>query len=289
MTRPVVVGIDGSPTGQLALDWAAAEAVRRARPLHLLHAYGWPFPDIPQLPEAYMSRFGRDVQAAGAQLLEIHAVAVSATNPELTVTTQLSGDLPSAALLAAARTAATVVVGSRGLGGFAGLLVGSVSVQVATHAECPVVVVRRTRPTAGDLLVGVDRAEPADAILDYAFQQAAWQGKRLVAVHAWRWPEQAEPGDVLSPVFDPDSEQARQERFLADILAGWQEKYAHVPVQQRVVRGRPGRVLAEASRHATLTVVGSSRHSTTIGLLLGSVSQFVLHHAGSPVAVVHPD
>jgi hypothetical protein len=103
-----------------------------------------------------------------------------------------------------------VVVGSRGLGGFTGLQVGSVGVQVATHATCPVVVVRRTQPNSGDVLVGVDRTGPAEAILDYAFQQAAWCGKRLVAVHAWRWPAQAEPGGVMSPVFDPDSEQVRQ-------------------------------------------------------------------------------
>jgi len=192
MQISVVVGIDGSPASKYAINWAAEEASLRGRPLHLLHACGWPLLDVPLGPDLYRlpvaGRTSDDVRSAAEQLVHGAADAVRSANPSLEVTTEVSSDLPSAALITASQTAAAVVLGSRGLGGFTGLLLGSVSLQVATHARCPVVIARQAASAGGDIVVGVDGSGRSDAAVGYAFEQAAWRGAALTAVHAWRWP-----------------------------------------------------------------------------------------------------
>jgi nucleotide-binding universal stress UspA family protein len=290
MARPVVVGVDGSPAATHALQWGADEAARRRLRLHLLHAFGWSWPEIPVSPEAYGLPAGHrgpaDIRAAARRLVREAADAVRAGHPYLDVTVQVSSDLPAAALTAVSRNAAVVVLGSRGMGGFAGLLVGSVSIQVAAHAHCPTVVVRRPGRTGAGVLVGVDGSQPADAVIGYAFDEASSRRTGLMAVHAFRWPASTGSGDILPTVHDPALLRAEEERLLSETLAGWREKYPDVPVRTRLATGRPGPVLADASAAAELSVVGSRRHGPAAGLLLGSVSRYVLHHAASPVAVV---
>jgi nucleotide-binding universal stress UspA family protein len=209
-----------------------------------------------------------------------------ALDPDLDVSTELSEDTAAAALVAASDEAAAVVVGSRGLGGFHGLLVGSVSAQVATHARSPVVVVRSPATTTDRIVVGVDGSPHSVAALGYAFEQADWRSSALVAVHAWSRPVSSEPGDILPLVYDATEVQAEESRVLAEAVAGWSERYPDVPVEQRVVRGHAASVLSDESREAQLLVVGSRGHGGFTGLLLGSVSHRVLHHARCPVAVV---
>jgi nucleotide-binding universal stress UspA family protein len=290
MTNPVVVGLDESPAAGLALMWGAAEAARRHRPLHLLHAHGWPQLDLPLGPDGAALQWGTRtagaVRARADGLLADAATVVRRSGLAVEITTGARPDLPAAALIAASRTAAVVVVGSRGLGGFAGLLLGSVSIQVAAHAHSPVVVVREAAGDRRDVVVGVDGSEVSVAAIGYAFEQAAWRSGTLVAVHAWRWPVSTGPGDIAPLVYDPLDVTAEAERMLAEAVAGWHEKFPDVRVERRLVHGPAAPALVGASAHAELTVVGSRGRGGFGGLLLGSVSHQVLHHALSPVAVV---
>ena len=153
---------------------------------------------------------------------------------------------------------------------------------MATHAECPVVVVREPGPAASDMpvVLGVDGSS-VEAAVAFAFDAAARRQVPLVAVHAWR-DLMIDPG--LEAALDLDA--ADEQEILAERLAGWAEKYPEVPVQGRVVRARAARALVEASAHAQLVVVGSRGRGGLAGTLLGSVSRAVLLHAHCPVAVV---
>jgi nucleotide-binding universal stress UspA family protein len=179
------------------------------------------------------------------------------------------------------------VLGSRGLGGFSGLVIGSTAVAVAGHAHAPVVVIRADEPPAdGPVVVGVDGTPVGEAAIAFAFAQASARGVDLVAVHAWTdlVVEAAYVGGAAALDFAPLEEQAAE--TLAERLAGWQEKYPDVHVVREVVRERAARALLRNSEHAQLVVVGTRGRGGFRGLVLGSTSQHLLQHARCPVAVV---
>lgn len=274
---PVVVGVDGSPGSLAAVDWAAADANRRRRRLRIVHALQWPAMvyapfavPVPPLYEATM-------REAAEQILDEAVARARAVAPGVGVVTDLAVQPPAAVLLAESGRAATLVVGSRGLGGFTGLLLGSVGTELAAHAACPLVVVRHedrpAGPEAGRVVAGFDGSQHARNALGFAFEQAACRGTALTVVHASSRPESTGPGD--------------DERLgLADSMREWTERYPGVDVRQSVVRGRPAAVLTELSAGAELLVVGSRGRGGFTGLLLGSVSQAAVHHAACPVVVV---
>ena len=199
-----------------------------------------------------------------------------------------------ALLIEESESARMAVLGSRGLGGFQGMLVGSVSVGVAEHGHCPVVVVRgRTLadppPEGGPVVVGVDGSPVSDAAVAFAFDEASLRGVPLVAVHTWTDPAVGETWSV--PPFDIDYEAlaAEESRLLAERMAGWDEKYPDVPVRQVVTRDRPVRGLLKEAEGAQLLVVGSHGRGQLAGMMgLGSTSRALLHHSTCPVAVVRP-
>jgi len=283
-----VVGVDGSVAARYALEWAAADVHLRPRRLHLLHACGWPLVDLPLGPDAYRlpasARTREDVYALAEKML---ADAASLVDPEIPVTTEISSDLPGRALLAASETADTVVVGSRGTGGFAGLLLGSVAEQVASHGRCPVVVVRPAPAPHGPVVVGIDGSPASLAALRYAADQAVARGTLLRAVHAWRWPVSAGPGDQVPVDHDRAVPAVDEERVLVEALAGLGAEFPDLTVERRLIHGRAAPALLSAGSDAALTVVGSHGRGGFTGLLVGSVSHQVLHHAAGPVAVVH--
>lgn len=286
MDGRVVVGIDGTVASRRALDWAIAEVRARPRPLHLLYACGWALLELPMGPDGYRLPMGSggDVHAMAEKIL---AEAAGVVGPATGVSTEISTDLPGRALLTASRTASTVVVGSRGAGGFGGLLLGSVAEQVAAHGRCPVVVVRPAPDPGGPVVVGVDGSPASRAALRYAAGQAVARDVVLRAVHVWRWPVPAGPGDMLPPVYDPAVLAAEEQRVLAEAVAGLAVDMPDLRVERRLVRGRAAPALLAAAGDAALTVVGSRGHGGFTGLLLGSVSHQLLHHAAGPVAVVH--
>lgn len=285
MTPPVVVGVDGSESALWATRWAADEATRRRAPLRIVHAFeipvGYPpgFVDWHMLHEALAER-GRTWLA---QAEKVAKETVGDGVPVETVQVE-AGAVPT--LLAESERAALVVVGTRGMGGFVGLVVGSTAVEVSARARCPVVTVREEGSGTGPVVVGVDGTPVGEAAIAFAFAEASIRGTDLVAVHTWTdlLVETAFAGGAAALDFAPIAQQA--EEVLGERLAGWTEKYPDVRVSRHVSHERAPKALLRHAEKAQLVVVGSRGRGGFRGLLLGSTSQHLLHHAPCPVAVV---
>lgn len=282
----VVVGVDGSGPALAAVRWAAGEARRRGVALRLVTAVGWEGYATSAIPEfdADLAR-GALLRAARDTVDDAAAAAVAAA-PGVDVDVRVRSGAPATVLLEEGSGATALVVGNRGNGGFTGLLVGSVGVSVAAHARCPVVVVRgdgrAVRPGA-PVVVGVGESAGGEAAVAFAFEEAVRRGAPLVAVHAW-----IETGidPLLCAYVDWDAVAAEERRVLADAVTPWTAKYPDLEVRESVVRDGAVRALVGAAAGAALVVVGSRGYGTARGLLVGSVSQGLLHHAPCPVAVV---
>ncbi|GAA2896068.1 universal stress protein [Pseudonocardia halophobica] len=285
----VVAGVDGSDSALDATRWAAADAARRGTRLRLVAAVGWTTFQPAGLP-ALGQEYQRQVTARAAEEhLEAAVAAAREVAPGVEIEREVRGGEAPVVLRTESERAALVVVGTRGRGGFSGLLLGSVAVAVATHAECPVVVVRGTSAPDGPIVVGVDGSDGGgenEAALGVAFEEASRRSVPLVAVHAW---SEAVLDPFLVPLLDRTVVQAEQEKALEGRLAGWTAKYTGVDVRAVIVVDGAARELVDRSTGAALVVVGSRGRGTVAGALLGSVSQAVLHHAASPVAVVRPE
>jgi nucleotide-binding universal stress UspA family protein len=286
---PVIVGVDGSTSALGAVRLAAHEARMLGRPLRVVHAFIWPLMHVPLGP----SPTGPPETGLrhDAEVIVKNAVAEAArAEPHVEITAQILAGAAAPVLLQEARHAALVVLGDRGLGGFTSLLVGSVAVQVAAHAECPVMIARGDLGAGGPVVVGVDGSHVSDLAIAFAVEEAARRGTGLLAVHAWTHPVSTGPGDMLPLVYDVDDVQAEEDRLLAESIVGCRDRYPDVAIDHRLVRGRPAPTLIAESARAQLLVVGSHGRGGFAGLLLGSVSHAVLHHARCPVVIVRsPD
>ncbi|OKI66860.1 universal stress protein [Micromonospora sp. CB01531] len=288
MNRPVVVGVDGSPTSLTAAEHAARAAVQRSRPLHLVHGYLHPLGyGVPLNP--YDLGVPAPTEAA-RKMLEQVAGDLTDRHPGLRVEVRQVAGGPGATLVEESRRADLVVVGSRGMGGFAGLLLGSVSGQVAQHGHCPVLVVRPAEqpiPVDGPVLVGVDGSESGGLAVRLAADEADRRDTDLVLVHV-RPPERA--GTVPEQAAESAAAgQAESAELLARAAAQVHADHPVLTVVERPVRAAsPEQALVEASGEAALVVVGSRGRGGFAGLLLGSVSQALVLHAHCPVLVAHP-
>jgi nucleotide-binding universal stress UspA family protein len=218
-------------------------------------------------------------------VLDELAAGLRTRYPGLETTTCVRMSSPTVLLLEQSRGAELLVVGARGDGGFLGLTVGSVGAQVTAHARCPVLVVRPAAHPGGPVVVGVDGSAGSERAIGFAFEQAAAREVDLVALHAylpWTY-ETHETEDPPSDLMHDDDAQ----RVVSESIAGWADKYPDVGVDLRVEREQPTTALVEASARAQLLVVGSRGLGGFRGLLIGSVSRTVLHHAACTVAVVH--
>ncbi|MFJ8976577.1 universal stress protein [Streptomyces sp. NPDC102282] len=278
---PVIAAVDGSAHSWDALDWAVGEAVRRGLPLLVVHVR----------PQA--RRAEQEGVRASEELLAQAVLRVSRAAPELSTSTLAPLDFPSAALISLSRDASTVVVGSRGLGGFRSLMIGSNSLATASMARCPVVVVHTGRTDESeveradafpDVVVGVAADDSGGEVLDFAFEAAASRpGARLRLVHGWTMFSSMLSG---GPVFDSGAAADAADRALAELTAGRCETYPGVEVVREPVRGSASRTLVTASATAALTVVGRRRGGESLGLGLSPVAQTTVTHALGPVAVV---
>jgi nucleotide-binding universal stress UspA family protein len=260
----VLVGVDGSEPGLRAVAWAAHVSARRQRPLRVVH--------------------GGRTEPAGRIVADAVAAARSA-EPDLAVTGEVIDGDPVPVLLAEANRSAMVVLADRGRGGFTGLLVGSVAVQVCAHATVPVLVVRGETDRDLDVLVGIDGSPGTPDLLDFAAQEARLRGTGVVALHAFAHATASGPADLRVP-YDPDQLEAEATEGLLEATAGWKERYPDVPLHRLVVPDRPARALIHAAERAGLVVIGSRGRGGFAGLRMGSVSHAVLHHASCPVAVI---
>ncbi len=286
--RPVLVGVDGSPSALDAVRWAAREADRRGAGLRLVTAFGWMPVSSEDDPVQLVPPARDELRRAAEQHLAEAAAAAADVAPDVPVATAVLTGYPTVVLVAEAATAQLVVVGDRGLGGFEGLLVGSVAPALAGHAACPVVVVRglgpATPPEGGaPVVVGFDGSPTSEAALEFAVGEATALRAPLVAVHAWAdIAVGGGRGRLLHTDSVADEAQARLDRALAP----WRTKHPELVIEAVVVRDRPAHALVSRAATAQLVVVGSRGRGALGGLLLGSVSQAVIHHAHCPVAVV---
>ncbi|MCX4751292.1 universal stress protein [Kitasatospora sp. NBC_01287] len=282
MGKPVIVGVDSSQASRDALDWAAREASLRGEPLSVRHIWGEETVRSPDGRESPPSR-----QAGEALLDEVLSQALR-RYPDLEVSIELSDGRLRDAMTEAAHSADLLVLGARGSGGFPGLLVGSTSLSVAARAACPVVVVRPADagPATGGVVAGVHGDRGDDEVLGFAFEFAQRRGLPLLAVHAWSYPLITMPGHANPPVFEESHIAAERARLVAEVLAGWRERFPEVDVTGTAVRAQPAGELVTRSHERQLVVVG--RRGEPHGPLgrLGSTSQATVLHAACPVAVV---
>jgi nucleotide-binding universal stress UspA family protein len=277
----VVVGVDGSTGGDAAVVWAARYAAAHRRPLRLVHGAG----------ALVVSDFGYDLEEAreslllaGRSVIEHARDRALTESPSLHVTTRLEAGEPRSLLVAETADAHLLVLGSRGHGAVLSLLLGSVGVALVAHAVCPVVVVRPAAEegAARPVVVGVDGAQDSSEALTFAFELADDQHRPLEVVHAagesWMFPiPDAAPAVDVTADWD---------LLLAELVAGYAEKFPEVAFSSRVAPGSAAAVLVAASRHASTVVVGARGRGALARRLLGSVSRSVLEQAGCTVAVV---
>lgn len=283
-----MVGVDGSPESETAALFAAFAAKRRRLPLLLVHGY---LDAIPHLAYGWTQqrKLTTAVRDDARRMLAEMELRAHAAHPGLAVRSALVAGSGASALVELSRTASLVVVGARGRGGFAGLLMGSVGAQVVAHAHAPVMVVRPAAadPASAPVVVGVDGSPASDLAVGFAFEEAATRGLPLVALFAWWMLPRHNLGPTSPRHYDPAQAADEAQRMLAEAVAGWSEKYPDVRVD-RVARHdmNPALALVDASRTATMVVVGSRGRGGFASMLLGSVSRTVVTHALCPVAVV---
>ncbi|RMB80368.1 universal stress protein [Streptomyces shenzhenensis] len=288
MEKPVVAGVDGSPSSLDAVATAAHEAAVRGTGLRLIHAFGWPsIPPPPGGPPWSPAAAGVREQV-DSTLAEAEQRAREAA-PRVDIAREVTVGEPLMVLEIESRTASLVVVGSRGLGAFGSLLLGSTAVHLAAHAHCPVLVVRgRPNPT-GPVLLAVDGSPAGERAVEFAFAEASMRGAGLLALYVWNtWNERADegPAEPVNLVAGIERLREEEQRLLDETLSPHLTRYPRIPVERRLVRSRIRPALIEASREAQLVVTGARGRGGFAGLLLGSVSQALLHHAHCPVAVI---
>lgn len=290
MTETIVVGVDGSPEGLAAAEWAAREAVRRRAHLHLVHAWLWQPLAHPYTPDRQT-----EADRADAVLRRAEA-AVTGQYPGLPVSASVVSDGAVPALLRLAEEAEMLVIGTRGHGPLLGFLLGSYGQQIIAAAPCAVVCVRGAAagagsPPVGEIVVGQQGGvAESRAVLGFAFEAAAARRARVRVVRAWSLPPvyAYSPGSMwvadqlggLEPYEKAAMEQA---------LEPWREKFPDVAVIEQVEMGSAGQVLLSAASAAELLVVGRRARHCAVGTRIGSVAQAALHHAPCPVAVVPHD
>ncbi|MFC8510945.1 universal stress protein [Streptomyces sp. NPDC057411] len=284
MTQGIVVGVDGTEQAHAAAEWAADEAVLRGTGVQLVHAREpWPESVVPFATGGTEESWAEDLLARTAERLR-------GRHPGLPVSTRVLASGPAPGLVAAAESGELLVLGSRALGEVAGYLVGSVALTVAGAVERPLVLVRALGDAfpSGPVTVGVDARQPVDAVLGFAFEEAARRGSGVHAVYAQQLPLYA----TLGPEMVPDIRVAvapEIERALDEALEPWRSKYADVPAVARVLIGSAGQELVSAAADAALVVVGRRTRRSTLGAHLGSVTHCVLHHSRAPVVLVPHD
>lgn len=283
----IVVG-SALPVSRPALEWAADEAVATSRPLHVIHVISGVNPTAV------------DLDGPVDLVTEAAVTEIADARPTLRVTAHIDTGSAAAALVAASRTAETVVVGATADSLLEAVLLGSVALQVAAHSLCPVVVVHdrgaeiatteavseTSVQEPGRVVVGLDASERSERALAFAFEQASRRGVGLTGVACWAWEDSGGylPGPLAAGVWEEAREQER--RLVSELLAGWGEKYPDVDVRTHLARARVVPTLLKMAAGASLLVVGTRGRGGFDGLLLGSVSQRVLERASCPVAVV---
>jgi len=295
MPRTITVGLDGSPESRCAAEWAAREAKLRGLPVKLVHAW-----EPMSEPVALVQLLGAETHQHWTERIPREtAENLRQRHPDLDMTTEQLTGRPAEVLTRAAQDAELLVLGSRGLSGIGGFLIGSVGLAVVARTDHPVVLVRADEQTSGKdrkdadtshrpVVLGVDITEPHDALMEFAFDAAARRKAPLRAVHGWNPP----PYYAYGMTLDAGAHLALAESgaaALTEALRPWREKFPDVEVVEECRCGSPAALLIEASRQASLVVVGRRIRRAAVGTRIGPFTHAVLHHATAPVAVIPHD
>ncbi|MFF7356413.1 universal stress protein [Streptomyces filipinensis] len=283
---PIVVGVDGSEPSLRAVEWAADEAALRGASLRLVYASLWERYEGASMADD----LGKPSEEVMAQdIAETAEWRARRRQPGVKITTDILPEEPEYSLIRESRSALAMVLGCRGRSGVTEALLGSVSVTVAGHAHCPVIVLRGSHDNQarsgahGRIVLGVSEKPTHSAAARFAIEEALLHGVPLEAVRAWRRPlheARAHPLIVGEPAHLQERQAAETvEEALRDIPVGLQ-------VHRRTIEGFARDALLAVAREADLLVVGARRREGHFGLQLGRVAHGVLHHAACPVAVV---
>lgn len=288
----IVVGVDGSEPAAAALDWAIRQAAAERRPLTVVHACGVPgamqdFEDI--------VAHERGLRSVGRSIAREAVEDVRLADSTVAVESLVTMGHPETVLVEASESADLLVVGARGRGTVASALLGSVSAVVARESVCPVVIVREFEEVDDEedvprrVVCGVDGSPVSTAAVEFAFRMASVRRAPLTLLHAtWDRREQASSLIDLRTYAEKVNLSEQEERLVSETVAGLCEKYPDVAVTECYRRGEPVRQLVEASRDASLLVVGTRSRRLLATTLLGSVSRGVSERAYCAVAVVRP-
>ncbi|MFJ8114306.1 universal stress protein [Streptomyces sp. NPDC096132] len=298
MLRTITVGIDGSRESRAAAEWAAREAQLRDLPLKIVHVWQ-PVPE----PMAQAPLLGAETQQHWTEKIPREAAAgIALRHPGVEVIReQLSGH-PGDVLAEAAKSAELLVLGSRGLGGLGGFMIGSIGLSAVAHAERPVVLVRALETAADEhepdpsgtpsaatpflpVVLGLDVERPDETLIEFAFDAAQRRGTSLRVVHGWNPP----PYYAYSVPADPVLHEAigsSEAEAVAKVMRPWREKYPDVEVVEESRYGSAAVHVVAAAHEASLVVVGRRIRRNPFGTHIGHVTHAVLHHSTAPVAVV---
>lgn len=281
--KPIVAGVDPDPGRRMVLAWAADEAHRRRLPLLLVLAQNVPTPGYrPTGGRPSWERWNEALHATGDRVLKEAVAFVESRHPQMLVTGLLAEGHPAWVLREQAQNATEVVLGSWHLSAVQELFTSAaVALPVIAHAPCPVVVVPEPEHSAQRqpyFVVGVDGSPQSAGAVDFAFEEAALRGAALRALYVWHPPRLG--------VLDEDAALLECRRLLSETVTVPTAAHPEVELHQEVVRGHPVQVLTKVSEDALGLVVGTRGHGGFTGILLGSVSQGVLHHAHCPVITV---
>ncbi|GCD46182.1 universal stress protein [Streptomyces paromomycinus] len=294
-TLPVIVAVDGSPDSERALRWAIEAARLRSAPLQVVHV--WPYVTS-EGRAAAESGIGDPVLDELRKTLDGRADTAGLPGIEFR---SLSG-LTDTLLPALGAEAQLLVLGSRGRGGFASLLLGSNGMACAAHSEGPVVVVPRpdragaavgadgevVRPDPPQVVLGVDASSDEPGAIGFAFAEASRRGARLKVVSGYAWPMLTPPSFEYVAAYEgtqQEYENALVEQ-VTQTLAPYRERYPEVAVTAELRNADAAGQLVEASKAGDLVVVARHRRRLPVGRRLGSVAHAVLLHAVCPIAVV---
>ncbi|CAB0575578.1 universal stress protein [Corynebacterium diphtheriae] len=290
----VVVAVDGSEASQNAVRWAANTANKRGVPLRLAASYTMPqflYAEGMVPPQELFD----ELQSETMDMIEAARVVVHEVAPDIKIGYVIDEGSPIDMLLDMSSDVTMIVMGSRGLGGLSGMVMGSVSAAVVSHADCPVVVVRSDNHVTetnkyGPVVVGVDGSDVSQRATEFAFEEAQARGAKLVAIHTWMDMQvQASLAGLAAAQQEWEIIEKEQTTLLKDRLQPLLERFPDVEVEMVITRDRPVRALEDCAHNAQLLVVGSHGRGGFRGMLLGSTSRALLQSAPCPMVVVRPN